>query len=290
MSKQKRTWILVKSSEYRPGGALSLGQILTKPFEPSLPLLPDGLYLPETAVERSHQASVDLTTSTSVANAFNIWAKVVLLPIKPERRANESSLEDVSWHFERLDTEIMVPRLLDVQAAMSTEEVVAQINRNKFDFRKRLYMVTGVRIARGAKLSQQTSKATGGGVKGGVDFTLSGMVPVSVGAAKGWESTKSTGYSFDAATDFIYAYRLCEIHYGKDVFVKPFNKGDTFGVDSSEDEGSSEDEDDTDEQQHRILIEGIDVSDYTESGVPHQTFSLPLRDGEESEDEFIISS
>ncbi|KFY06828.1 hypothetical protein V492_07705 [Pseudogymnoascus sp. VKM F-4246] len=289
MSKQKRTWILVKSSEYRPGGALSLGQILTKPFEPGLPLLPDGLHLTETTIERSHQASVELTTSTSVASAFNIWAKVVLLPIKPERKANQSQSEDVSWHFERLDTEIMVPRLLDVQAAISKEEVVAQINRNKFDFRKRMYMVTGIRIARGAKLSQQTFKATGGDVKVDVDLTVSGMVPVRVGAGKNWGSTNSAGYSFGEATDFIYAYRVCEINYGKDVFVKPFNKGDTFGVDSSDDEGSSEDEDDT-EEQPRILVESIDVSDYTGSGVPHQTFSLPSRDGEEFEDEFIVSS
>lgn len=279
----------MKSSEYRPGGSLSLGQILIKPFEPSLPLIPDSpLHIPETAIERSHQVSVDLATSTSVSGAFNIWASVALLPIQPEIGANRSKSKDVSWHFERLDTEIMVPRLLDVQVAMSREEVIAQINRNKFDFRKRLYMVTGIRIARGAKLSQQTSRAVGADSKVGVDLTVSSVAPISVGAGESWKSTKSAGYSFDGATDFIYAYRVCEIHYGKDVFVKPFNKGDTFGVDFNDEDGSSEDEDDMEEEQ-RIVVEGIDVSDYTGSNVPHQTFRLPSQDGEEWEDEFIIS-
>jgi hypothetical protein len=289
MPKQKRTWILVKSSEYRPGGSLSLGQILIKPFQPSLPLIPDGLHIPETAIERSYQESVDIASSTSVAGAFKIWTSVSLLPIQPELGANQSKSKDVSWHFKRLDTEVMVPRLLDIQAALSKDEVVAQINRNKFDFKKRLYMVTGIRIARGAKLSQQTSSTIGGDSKVSVDLTVSYIAPVSVGAAKSWETTKSTGYSFNEATDFIYAYRVCEIHYGKDAFVKPFNKGDTFGVDLTDEEGSSGDEDDTAEPQ-RILVEGIDVSDYTGSGVPHQTFRLPSQDREEWEDEFIIPS
>lgn len=285
----------MRSSEYRPGGSLSLGQILVKPFEPSLPLIPDtSLHIPETAIERSHQVSVDLATSTSVSVAFNIWANVALLPIQLELGANRSTSNDVSWHFERLDTEIMVPRLLDVQAALSKEEVVAQINRNKFDFRKRLYMVTGIRIARGAKLAQQMLRAVGADSKVGVDLTASAIAPVSVGEGESWESTKSTAYSFDGATDFIYAYRVCEIHYGKDVFVKPFNKGDTFGVGSNDEEGLFEDDDDTEELQ-RIVVEGIDASDYTGSNVPHhtfglQTFGLPSPDGEEWEDEFIISS
>lgn len=290
MPKQKRTWILVKSREYRPGGSLSLGQILIKPFEPSLPLIPDSpLHIPETAIERSHQVSVDLATSTSVSSGFNIWANVALLPVQPELGANRSKSNDVSWHFERLDTEIMVPRLLDVQAAMSKEEVIAQINRNKFDFKKRLYMVTGIRIARGAKLSQQMSRAVRGDAKIGVDLTVSSTARVSAGAGESWENTKSTGYSFDGATDFIYAYRVCEIHYGKDVFVQPFSKGDTFGVDLNDEEGLSEDGDNMEEEQ-RIIVEGIDISDYTGPNVPHQTFKLSSQDGEEWEDEFIISS
>jgi hypothetical protein len=287
MPNQKKTWILVKGCEYRPGGVISLGQILTKPFEPSLPLLPDGpLVVPESGIERSYQASVDLTSSTSLAGSFKIWADVVLLPVKGKIGGNLRTSGKESWHFDKLETEIMVPRLLDIQTAISKEEVVAQIQRNKFDFRRRLYMVTGVRIARGARLHQSAVKGFGGEAKVGLDLTALTAAPLSIGPAASASSTTCTKHSFTDASDFVYAYRVCEIHYGKDVYTKPFNKGDTFRV-KPDDKGqdSSEDDDFDEDQQQRIVVEKIDESEYTGADVPHQSF---VCDGTDVEEEILF--
>lgn len=288
--KQKKTWILVKGCEFKPGGIISLGQILTKPFEPSLPLLPDGpLGIPESGIERSYQASVGLASHTSLAGSFKIWADVSMLPIQGEIGANMRTTNCVYWHFDRLETEIMVPKLLDIQKAISKEEVVAQIHRKKFDFRKRLYMVTGVRVARGARLVQSSSKVMGGEAKVGVDLTAFTAAPLSVGPAIGLSTTTKTEYSFNDASDFVYAYRVCEIHYGKDVYAKPYNRGDAFRVrpvDEQQGWSDSEEEEQEEKEEIRISVEKLDESEYTGWDVPHQSF---IWEGGDDEEELVLS-
>jgi hypothetical protein len=287
MPKQTKTWILVKGCEYRPGGTISVGQILVKPFEPNLPLLPDGpLPLPESCIERSYQSSVGVASYTAIGGSFKIWADVSMLPVGGDLGGKFRDSKNISWHFDRLETEIIVPRLLDIQTAISKEEVVAQINRKKFDFKRRLYMVTGVRIARGARLYQSDSRMLRGEIKGSVDLTASSALPLNVGSGVDLKSTKIANYSFNDASDFVYAYRVCEIHYGKDVYTKPFNKGNTFGLDHGRDNESG-DEDDRDGEE-RIIVEKIEDSEYTGSEVSHQSFALKQSWGT-GQEELILS-
>jgi hypothetical protein len=291
MPKHKKTWILVKGCEYKPGGCISLGQILTKPFEPSIPLLPDGpITIPEIDIERSHQIGVKMGSRTSLGGSFQLWAEADLLPVSGNTGGKVNISQDETWEFERLEGEITVPKLVNVKEAMAKDEIVAQIRRNRFSFRKRLYMVTGVRVARGARLCQNNSKTVGANAKTLVDLTAVSAVPLKVGPEVNVSTEKSHSYSFQGASDFVYAYRVCEVYYGKDVYVKPYNKGETSGVS----EGASEEsEDDSEEvEEERVLVEKIADSDYAGANVAHQTFTLdPLGDkDEDEEEEFIMAS
>jgi hypothetical protein len=185
----------------------------------------------------------------------------------------------------------MIPRLPDVQAAISREEVVAQINRSKFNFKKRLYMITGVRVARGAKLHQKGSGFIGGNAGVGVDLGAFGVAPVTVGVGGAGQSTSSENYGFKKSSDFVFAYRVCEIHYGKDVYVKPYNSGETFGTNDGGD-GDELSEDEEEEKRQKIVVEDIEASDYSGGGVPHKSFTLP--EDEKStdwgeEEEFVLA-
>lgn len=290
MPTQRKTWILVKGCEHRPGGSISLGQILVKPFEPSLPLLPEGpLSIPEAAIERSHQAFVEIGSHKSLGWGFKLWADLNMLPISAELGGSGFVSKNATWHFDRIETETMVPRLADVRAAMSREEVTAQINRKKFDFRKRLYMCTGVRVARGARLCKRASIEVGGRAKVGVDLTALAAVPANVGPEMGLSRSTATGTSFEKASDFVYAYRVCEVHYGKDVYVAPYNKGDTFSgnPEYGDEESSEADEDDEKEEHYQIVVENLDGSDYDGAGLPHQSFVLTSSENENKDEEFI---
>ncbi|KAH6706263.1 hypothetical protein BKA61DRAFT_136932 [Leptodontidium sp. MPI-SDFR-AT-0119] len=176
MPEQKKTWILVKGTDFNPGRSLSLGQILTKPFEPSLPLFPDGpLPIPETSIERSYQTGVISSSCTALGVSFGLWAEVDLLPVSGNVGGKRETSHDGKWEFEKLEGEITVPRLADVQEALEKPEIVAHLQRIKFDFRKRLYMITGVRIARGARHGSKVSKTRGGNTTIMADVTAAGV-------------------------------------------------------------------------------------------------------------------
>jgi hypothetical protein len=173
---------------------------------------------------------------------------------------------------------------------MSREEVTAQINRKKFDFRKRLYMCTGVRVARGARLCKRASTEVGGQAKLGVDLTALAAVPANVGPEIGLSRSTATGTSFEKASDFVYAYRVCEVHYGKDVYVAPYNKGDTFSSkpEDGDKESSEDDEEDEKQEHYQIMVEKLDGSDYYGSALPHQSFVLTSPENDSEEEEFIV--
>ncbi|RDL37539.1 Uncharacterized protein BP5553_04972 [Venustampulla echinocandica] len=293
MPKLPKTWILLRSTEYQPNGCLSLGQILLKPFEPSLPLLPEGpLPIPPSLIERSHQSFSRISSSSSLSGSFGFWASIDLLPVQAELSGTRSASESWNWSFDRLESETIVPRLVDVQAAMKREEIVRQINHRKFDFRKRLYMVTGIRVARGAKLSQSSSKSVGIDAKAGLDLVNLIGAPIAAGPKAGVKRGKDYETSFEGASDFVFAYRVCEVYYGKDVYVKPYNKGDTLGVHGGmETQESSNDEDeDEDEEEHCIIVEKIGASEYKGAGVAHQSFQLPADGSDAEEEELLVAN
>jgi hypothetical protein len=151
-------------------------------------------------------------------------------------------------------------------------------------------MITGVRVARGARLSQQTPRTHGIEARVDVDLAALAATPITVGPAGHISKTTANSYSFEGSSDFVYAYRVCEIHYGKDVHARPYNKGDTFGVDTTRDEVDDIDTDDDRQEQIRILVEKIASTDYNGAGVAHR--SVPIgKSGDESseDDDFILA-
>ncbi|KAE9374914.1 hypothetical protein N431DRAFT_557113 [Stipitochalara longipes BDJ] len=287
MSNHKKTWIIVRGCQYQPGGTISLGQLLVKPFEPSLPLLPDGpLLLPTATVERTRQTSVEISSLNSLGGSFQAWTSIDKLPVKSDLVAKHHTSASVTWKFDQLDCEVMVPRLADVQSAINRDEVIAQINRKRLDFRRRLYMITGVRVARGARLQQQNEKASSGGAKVGVSLAGLTALPVKFGPGANLSRAASDNYSFETASDFVFAYRVCEIHYGKDVYAKPYNKGETFGM-GADVEASYRGMEVSSEGEQRIVVEKIANEEYSGSSVGHQSLK---QDGSEYHvDDFILA-
>jgi hypothetical protein len=287
MSNHKKTWILVRGCQYQPGGAISLGQLLVKPFEPGLPLLPDGpLPLPKAAVERTYQKSVEISSLTSLGGSFQAWTSIEKPLVNSGLATKYHTSASLTWKLDQLDCEIMIPRLADVQSAINRDEVIAQINRKRLDFKKRLYMITGVRVARGARLEQHNEKATSGEAKAGVGLAGLAALPVKFGPGANLARATSDNYSFESSSDFVFAYRVCEIHYGKDVYVKPYNKGETFGI-GADTEKSQRDIEVIPEMQQRVVVEKIANKDYSGSGVAHR--SLKQHGTEYQEDEFIVA-
>lgn len=215
MPSHKKSWVLVKGCEYNPNRSLSLGQILAEPFEPSQPLLPDGpLPIPPERIELSVQKYADETTNSLLNISFKAWVTADILLVKASAGSHHKISTSESWHFHTLEGQIFVPRLAEINVSLKSEEVLSQICRSKFNFRKRLYMVTGVRIAKGAKMTSGESASIGGEAMVG---SIANYPSLQAGIDANAMKASSNARSSQIVSEFVYAYRLCEIHYGKEV-------------------------------------------------------------------------
>lgn len=219
MFHDKPAWIIVKGTEFNPGRSLSLGQILAKPNQPGLPLLPDGpLPIPASQIEFSFEEGVEDTTASALDGSFGVWADLDVLPVLKGDVGGHRKVERSStWQFAMIECQIFTPRAEYVTQAIRSDDVQNHIRGFSHDsaIRKRLYMVTGVRIARGARKTEEVTHEVGMHVKAGVDLAALVGVPVTVGVEPGVERETAEAHSFLGASDFVYAYRLAEIHYGK---------------------------------------------------------------------------
>ena len=267
MGRQKKAWILVKGCEFNPGRSLALGQILADPYAPDLSLLPHvPLPVESKDVEHSYQEGVVKSSSSLLHVSFGVWAEINLLPVTGGVGTAKHIQRARSWQFDRLEGQIVVPRLEDVKTALETDSVTEYIGRIKWNFRKRLYIVTGVRIAHGARLTESVSTGIEGSISAGVDLTALSGAPVTVGVDASLTRGAHASHAFQGSSSFVFAYRLAELWYGKNTHLEPFTSGETFNLDSGrEDEERAEidDEDSRIPKNHSgILVEGIDPSDY----------------------------
>jgi hypothetical protein len=154
-------------------------------------------------------------------------------------------------------------------------------------------MITGVRIARGARLSRKDSKARGDDAKTMVDLVAVSLVPLKVGPEVYVMRENEGSYSFNGASDFVYVYRVCEVYYGKDVYTTAYNKGDTFadgkqvGEEGGDDGNGEDDEEDDEGENICILVEKIADSVFAGLTGSDEASKAELL-GTEDEEQFII--
>ena len=104
------------------------------------------------------------------------------------------------------------------------------------NYRMPIYMITGVKIARGATVNMIKEHEVGGKMHLGVHGAPAG-VPGAVGPKVAISSKKTEGPSFRDSSDFVFAYRLREIFYQKgQVKHKEYNKGALYTSSGEEEE------------------------------------------------------
>jgi len=119
-------------------------------------------------------------------------------------------------------TETFTPTQDFVQACIDASEAARDYVKHS-RFRKHLYMVTSVKVAKGASVKTMVTKSRGGEVGVAVDGTWAGGAPVSVGPSVGRGWGGSEGGSFeDASSDFVFAFGLHR------VVVKKAGKGEAI--------------------------------------------------------------
>lgn len=257
MSRTYEGWIYTKTRKFEPNKRLQIGQILAKPFQPEFSLMPTGpLTVPgDVLQDKTEDSNVSRSSSHDLRAMFKFWADLNPLPVGADTDIDVERSNTLSWHFDSLKSTQISPTLQYVQASMEHGDVPAYLKTFHWD--KRVFMVTGVTIAEGARMEKIDMQSAEAYASAKAD--LSGLGFATAGVAGGLEFKDSSMEKLGKTTDFILAYSLNEVFYRK-ITHRPFRKGE---VQSIQKEGDKESEDSARE------IDGIVVDDIAEE--PYQS-------------------
>ncbi|KAF6816888.1 hypothetical protein CMUS01_12191 [Colletotrichum musicola] len=129
--------------------------------------------------------------------------------------------------FERLDTQIIRPTKLYIRNCLKDPAVAEHIENVKFLGAWKLFMVTGIMIARGARTERSESRTVGFHFKPGVNVAEVVNTDIDVGRSRTTESK----FAAQHQNDFIWAIRLMKIStsiFRSGVSERTFTKGATL--------------------------------------------------------------
>ncbi|KAL6914789.1 hypothetical protein FSST1_012549 [Fusarium sambucinum] len=215
MIEEDKQWILTGSYNYAPDGLLQLGQILAEPVEPWSKVSSTGpLELPRGTTEHLTSSTM---TNDDIEHQFSAWVNSRQKRSFFKKRVKVQEPREHVWRFNRLESHTASPSLEYVKATLKDNDLFKRLRRNPF--MSSLYMVTGLRVARGVNVRRNRQSPLEMGVIGS-----------NSGPAVGIQVDTSQLESEvpDVVPDFIFAYRLNEIRCGllsRKVTQKPFKRG-----------------------------------------------------------------
>jgi hypothetical protein len=237
-----KTYILAPNFDIPAEGpnAMTLGHIISDPTTPDI-ALNKSTVAPFPADVFPTSISKPGWTGTICqirSKKFGIWARF-LESIGLGGEISSSRNTDSYFEFESLETKYFNPTDDYVKESMKSEGVHRFIKAGRY--KKPVYMITGLKIARGASALGSETSSHGGSGKFGFDGTATG-IPVTVGPEVELSSAKTNAVSFTGATGFAFAIRLQEISYtkGLEIVRREFTEGVVLGYDEAEDEQPAE--------------------------------------------------
>ncbi|KAF3074331.1 hypothetical protein CFAM422_003353 [Trichoderma lentiforme] len=270
-SNTTKTWILTRSQTYEPGKSLCLGQVLLNPRQPADALFSKASsFLPipaEYIRDFGERKNVTITIESKLNASFTAWGKLNGTPVTAKGHAETNKETTKKWILQKLESESFLPDLEYVREILNKGDVPDATKWWKLQ--RRIFLVTGVRIARGASVSATDSHKNSVGIKVGVDgITQSVPVQAGLGAAIGRQTEQTE--KAEESSDFVFAYRLHEITWIAGVDKHVYTGGDVEAVHESHASVDQEVKDDADEitgyelESLELFDEEDDVDDMVE--------------------------
>jgi hypothetical protein len=254
----QKTYFLMPNFECKPDNYLKLGQII-KSYDRPLERLSEPLEsLPkrETQVFRGW-ASSRFQSRLISGGIFTLFLAQIL-GFGADLDVTTSKQAASCFEADELEAQYFEPDNEYLALIADRKEIQQYLRRNPFTS---IYIVTGLKIARGARYSSTIMTSVKGEAKVGFDASVFTGVPMQAGPKTAITRPKGEEISFENAPEFIYAYRLHRIIVSwrpKRVKARGYFRGANILSYGSE---GDEDIDDTDSE---VGVDGItlDDSDY----------------------------
>lgn len=217
------------------------------------------------------------TVSAEKALGLGIYAQFLQLasgglPLGPEVDVNYSNKTTNTFAFDTITTLAFDPTQEYIEEAVKAPAVQAWLRepRQKFSLVSELFVVTGMKLVKGAKIQYSTSRSTT--VKGnlGIDVAALGT---TFGPKGHWTSTSDDATESNHESEFVFAFRVKRLKFGRRLKLEEHNKGAFMAV------GGMKDDDEC------VLVEDVDGADIkTAEAVPDVTengsvYCVPAQSG-----------
>jgi len=194
---QNPTYLLAPNWTFPPGGPIDLGNIIADPFRPHLVLTRPASDGPQPSIQKVRETDWQLQVDSGLNLTVGLWAKFVD-NVGAKIRLQYKHRLGSDYSMVALETVYYtdMPTLAQVQERVKDPDIHELLRLDNL-FSRPVYMVTGLKIARGFRLSSKSSSSDGGvGEAGG---------EIDVAVAKAHE------HRFKSETDIIFAYQLMRI-------------------------------------------------------------------------------
>ncbi|KAH0490781.1 hypothetical protein TgHK011_002233 [Trichoderma gracile] len=199
---QDATYLVAPNWTYLPGGSIALGNIVFDPFRPQHVLSKQTKPLPETetAMEYNWKLETEKLRSVNVG----IWTRMfdqLRVKLRPMRNRSQK----MTIYMKALETVYFkeLPSKAEIQERVNEEEIRSILHRDSI-FRYPVYMVTGIKIARGFQLVHEGFEQ----YMFGVNATGIAAPQLTAGAGVGMSSRTTRSDEFLSGNAIIFAYQL----------------------------------------------------------------------------------
>lgn len=241
--KAKKSYFIVPPGTVPAIGSIVLGNVITDPTIPSDAVNPQPISFPK-SIPISYSIPLKnwkWSKSPSVKASGGIFAQFVGV-VDFEISAHKDKETKREYSCKELETQSFQISDEFITVIKALPEVQAKILR-----RESLYIITGIKIAKGATVNEEAFQSLGFRLATTVDLTALGGVPVKVGPQVNVDKSDPERLEYNIEEDFVFAYRLEELYYRwREVRNRPFGKeGDIHGLPSDEDDDEDEEQEDT---------------------------------------------
>lgn len=228
MSNKVKTYFLVPGWDF-PVGSIQLGSIIASPSFPHRSFIENDIIPIDTKVHLSDKFNFSTTLDKSKSNKFGLWAQFLqIFGLGAEASVSFDKGAIDTYAFQHMQTTWFLPSKAFVDACVKNTNVVDFLEQT--NFRKPLYIITGLKTVEGASVTTVNSKGRGVNAKLGFDGT-SAAVPVTVGPEVERNIEESETASFEKSSPVIFAFKLAAVRCkegNENVMLKDYTKGALF--------------------------------------------------------------
>lgn len=184
-----------------------LGRLIKDPKNPESRVPGSAYPIPLPKIYEAEKTDWQTTLDQLRSGTIGIWAKC-LHSISGQLSFSQLKSSVENHKFDTLETRYILPDDNYVEKAL--QDAGAQAYFQVHNWRKPVYLITGIKIARGASVHAESNTERSAQASLQVDGTLSGA-PSKAGPEGTLESKMKRGISYGGSTDYIFAYRLMKI-------------------------------------------------------------------------------